>query len=148
MLNKPGASAIITTAKPRVLWIAKMFGDDDCFLIVVAFLKALVGKSRVYSLSLSSFPKVAVGNPLLSIRLTLFVITTDPRQKHSGMTLAFAFCLSSFPKEWPPAGLGNLLFVVAVILESRSPGSVVIKQGINSGTLRAGSWRAACSPLG
>ena len=87
MLNKPGASAI-TTAKPRVLWIAKMFGDDDffCFLLVVAFLKALVGKSRVYSLS-----------------------------------------LSSFPKEWPPAGLGNLLFVVAVILESRSPGSVVIK---------------------
>ena len=94
-----------------------MFGDDDCFLIVVAFLKALVGKSRVYSLS-----------------------------------------LSSFPKEWPPAGLGNLLFVVAVILESRSPGSVVIKQGkivplfglytkndrlIYPRTLRAGSWQAA-----
>ena len=45
--------------------------------------------------------------------------------------------LLSFPKEWPPAGLGNLLFVVAVILESRSPGSVVIKQGLDSGTLRA-----------
>ena len=58
------------------------------------------------------------------------------------------FCLSSFPKEWPPAGLGNLLFVVGVILESRRPGSVVIKQGLDSGTLRAGSLRAACSPLG
>ena len=102
MLNKPGASAI-TTAKPSVLWIAKMFGDDDCFLIVVAFLKALVGKSRVYSLSLSSFPKVVVQ---------------------------------------------DLLFSVAVILESCSPGSVVIKQGLDSGTLRAGSLRAACSPLG
>ena len=45
--------------------------------------------------------------------------------------------LLSFPKEWPPAGLGNPLFVVAVILESRSPGSVVIKQGLDSGTLRA-----------
>ena len=58
------------------------------------------------------------------------------------------FCLSSFPKEWPPAGLGNLLFVVAVILESRSPGSVVIKQGLDFRTLLAGSLRAACSPLG
>ncbi len=141
MLNKPGASAIITTAKPRVLWIAKMFGDDDffCFLL--------------------SFPKVVVGNPLLSIRLTLFVITTDPRQKHSGMTLAFAFCLSSFPN----VIVQDLLFVVAVILESRSPGSVVIKQGkivplfglytqndrlIYPRTLRAGSWWGACSPLG
>ena len=103
MLNKPGASAI-TTAKPRVLWIVKIFGDDDffCFLLFC----------------LSSFPKVVVGNPLLSIRLTLFVITTDPRQKHSGMTLAFAFCLSSFPKEWPPAGLGNLVFVVVVSLRN------------------------------
>ena len=67
--------------------------------------------------------------------------------------------LLSFPK----VVVGNLLFVVAVILESRSPGSVVIKQGkivplfglytqndrlIYPRTLRAGSWRAACSPLG
>ena len=83
MLNKPGASAI-TTAKPRVLWIVKIFGDDDffCFLLFC----------------LSSFPKVVVGNPLLSIRLTLFVITTDPRQKHSGMTLAFAFLLVVIPE--------------------------------------------------
>ena len=73
------------------------------------------------------------------------------------------FCLSSFPKEWPPARLGNPLFVVAVILESCSPGSVVIKQGkivplfglytqndrlIYPRTLRAGSLRGACSPLG
>ena len=41
------------------------------------------------------------------------------------------FCLSSFPKEWPPAGLGNLVFVVAVILESRSPGSVVTQKETN-----------------
>ena len=100
MLNKPGASAIITTAKPRALWIAKMFGDDDffCFLLVVAFLKALVGKSRVYSLSLSSFPKewppAGLGNLLFVVQTT---ITTDPRQKHSGMTFAFVFCfLQSF----------------------------------------------------
>ena len=43
--------------------------------------------------------------------------------------------------------LGNSLFVVilcfAVILESRSPGSVVIKLGLDSGTLRAGSSWAA-----
>ena len=65
------------------------------------------------------------------------------------------FCLSSFPK----VVVGNLLFVVAVILESRSPGSVVIKQGLDSGTLRAGKpprmpsffiipkeWRAARVP--
>ena len=37
----------------------------------------------------------------------------------------------------PSASVGDLLFVVAVILESRSPGSVVIKQGLDSGTLRA-----------
>ena len=39
--------------------------------------------------------------------------------------------------------LGNPLFAVAVILESRSPGSVVIKLGLDSGTLRAGSSWAA-----
>ena len=83
MLNKPGASAI-TTAKPRVLWIAKMFGDDVCFCFLL--------------FCLSSFPKVVVGNPLLSIKLTLFVITTDPRQKHSGMTIAFAFLLVVIPE--------------------------------------------------
>ena len=86
-------------------------------LLVVAFLKTLGEKARVYSLS-----------------------------------------LLSFPKEWPPAGLGNPLFVVAVILESCSPESVVIKQGkivplfglytqndrlIYPRTLRAGSWQAA-----
>ena len=39
--------------------------------------------------------------------------------------------------------LGNPLFAVAVILESRSPGSVVIKLGLDSGTLRArSSWAA------
>ena len=69
------------------------------------------------------------------------------------------FCLLSFPN----VVVGNPLFVVAVILESRSPGSVVIKQGkivplfglytqndrlIYPRTLRAGSWRPACSPLG
>ena len=122
-----------------------MFGDDVCFLIVVAFLKALVGKSRVYSLSSSSFPKewppAGLGNLLFVVQTT---ITTDPRQKHSGMTIAFAFLL-------------------VVIPECYSPGSVVIKQGkvvplfglytqndrlIYPRTLRAGSWRAACSPLG
>ena len=102
MLNKPGASAIITTAKPRVLWIAKMFGDDVCFLIVVAFLKALVGKSRVYSLSLSSFPKVVVGNLLFVVQTT---ITTDPRQKHSGMTIAFAFLLVVIPECYSPGSV-------------------------------------------
>ena len=45
------------------------------------------------------------------------------------LLLLLLFCLSSFPKEWPTAGFGNLMFVVAVILESRSSGSVVIKQG-------------------
>ena len=39
--------------------------------------------------------------------------------------------------------LRNPLVVVAVILESRSPGSVVIKLGLDSGTLRAGSSWAA-----
>ena len=39
--------------------------------------------------------------------------------------------------------LRNPLVVVAVILESRSLGSVVIKLGLDSGTLRAGSSWAA-----
>ena len=66
--------------------------------------------------------------------------------------------LLSFPK----VVVGNLLFVVAVILESRSPGSVVIKQGkivplfglytqndrlIYPRTLRAGSLRGPPAPL-
>ena len=70
--------------------------------------------------------------------------------KPSGMTLAFAFllvvvifrgkCLVQGLSllSFPNVVVGNLLFVVAVILESRSPGSVVIKQGLDSGTLRAG----------
>ena len=41
----------------------------------------------------SSFPKerrpAGFGNPLFVVQTT---ITTDPRQKHSGMTIAFAFC--------------------------------------------------------
>ena len=45
----------------------------------------------------------------------------DPRQNSSGMTLAFVFCLSSFPN----VVVGNPLFAGAVILESCSPGSVV-----------------------
>ena len=98
---------------PRTLRAAKTLGDDICFCFLLSFLKLLGGKAPVYSLSLSSFPNVVVG---------------------------------------------NLLFVVAVILESRSPGSVVIKQGkivplfglytqndrlIYPRTLRAGSLRAA-----
>ena len=50
-----------------------------------------------------------------------------------GKCLVQFLSLSSFPN----VVVGNLLFVVAVILESRSPGSVVIKQGLDSGTLRA-----------
>ena len=34
----------------------------------------------------SSFPKVVFGNLLLLISIALFIATTDPRQKHSGMT--------------------------------------------------------------
>ena len=70
----------------------KPSGMALAFAFLLSFLKLLGGKAPVYSLSLSSFPNVVVG---------------------------------------------NLLFVVAVILESRSPGSVVIKQGLDSGTLRA-----------
>ena len=51
-----------------------------------------------------------------------------------GKCLVQFLSLLSFPK----VVVGNLLFVVAVILESRSPGSVVIKQGLDSGTLHAG----------
>ena len=77
--------------KPSGMTLVFVFAFAFAFLL--SFLKLLGGKAPVYSLSLSSFPKVVVG---------------------------------------------NLLFVVAVILESRSPGSVVIKQGLDSGTLRAG----------
>ena len=49
------------------------------------------------------------------------------------------FLLMSFPN----VVVGNPLFAGAVILESRSPGSVVIKLGLDSGTLRAGSSWAA-----
>ena len=58
----------------------KPSGMALAFAFLLSFLKLLGGKAPVYSLSLSSFPNVVVG---------------------------------------------NLLFVVAVILESRSPGSVV-----------------------
>ena len=34
----------------------------------------------------SSFPKAVFGNLLLLISIALFIATTDPRQKHSGMT--------------------------------------------------------------
>ena len=105
---------LYNTTDPRTLRAAKTLRDDTCFCFLLSFLKLLGGKAPVYSLSLSSFPNVVVG---------------------------------------------NLLFVVAVILESRSPGSVVIKQGLDSGTLRADKpprmpsffiipkeWRAARVP--
>ena len=48
--------------------------------------------------------------------------------KPSGMTFAFCFCLLlSLKKPWRKVFSSS--FVVTVILESRSPGSVVIKQG-------------------
>ena len=102
MLNKPGASAIITTAKPRVLWIAKMFGDDDffCFLLFC----------------LSSFPKVVVGNLLFVVQTT---ITTDPRQKPSGMTIAFAFLLVVIPERVAPRRARK-----SVVRRCRHPGKL------------------------
>ena len=93
-------------------------------LLVVAFLKTLGEKARVYSLSLLSFPKVVVGNPLRRAN------NNNDRSPTKALgdddCLCFLlFCLSSFPKEWLPAGLGNLLFAVAVIPESCSRESVV-----------------------
>ena len=54
--------------------------------------------------SKSSFPKVVVGN--LSFLLSLFYfITTDPRQKPSGMT-TMEDSPSSFPRSSGPLGSG------------------------------------------
>ncbi len=69
--------------------------------------------------STSSFPKVVVGNPSFLLSLLCF-ITTDPRQKHSGMTTKAD--LSSFPNV---AGVRYLLFCQVVIPECRSRESVV-----------------------
>ena len=112
---------------------------------------------------LMSFPNVVVGN--LSLLLLFSSEKANPRRtlraaSPSGMM--FAFCLLlHFKSPWWKGSCSS--FVVAVILESRSPGSVVIKQGkivplfglytqnarlIYPRTLRAGSLRAACSPLG
>ena len=77
------------------------------------------------------------------IKLGLDSGTLRARSSWAAKTLR-GFLLMSFPN----VVVGNPLFAGAVILESCSLGSVVIKQGLDFGTLRAGSWWAACSPLG
>ena len=68
---------------------------------------------------LSSFPSVVVGNPSFLLSL-LYFITTDPRQKPSGMTPKAD--LSSFPNV---AGVRYLPLFQVVIPESRSRESAV-----------------------